>query len=518
MKRREITPDARPGGRSKVFVGAAVCACLLSTAGYAEDPYHSNIRSRFAKDIEKVELQPGLVIEPRIESALMFVGNINLAQDAEDEVDVAGIEAAPGIYATYLSTRAQAALDYTFIGRVFEDSDYNDVSHRLAANGSYTVLPEWFFVRGQASYTDTIIDPALGYNYGGSGLFNQTNLAEVASAMVEPAMHHQFQHVAVDARYSYGRVWYLDSPDAPPSNFFTSYNDDAENQRAYLSLSTIDPDATASARAYYEWQASDFENSIPYRYERVGAELGLGLLESLRLVGDGGLESDLDEDTTDGGLDTAFWHAGFQWRPDSRTLLDARYGERFFGESWSLELQRDTRWISLRASYIEDPEVETRRLNADFEPGGLPLPDPNDGFSFFSSFPYVRKDATASIIATGARTKLRLDLYDRKREFLNIFPPDETTQGVRFNALRDLGSESLYLELDARYDDIERGRRTLDVTDTRVVHDYDTEAMLRLSWEAYRNFVASAEAGYLTRSGDRVYDGEWLAFRLSYTF
>ena len=46
----------------------------------------------------------------------------------------------------------------------------------------------------------------------------------------------------------------------------------------------------------------------------------------------------------------------------------------------------------------------------------------------------------------------------------------------------------------------------------------DTEAMLRLSWEAYRNFVASAEAGYLTRSGDRVYDGEWLAFRLSYTF
>jgi transposase InsO family protein len=131
----------------------------------------------------------------------------------------------------------------------------------------------------------------------------------------------------------------------------------------------------------------------------------------------------------------------------------------------------------------------------------------------------VRKDATASIIATGARTKLRLDLYDRKREFLKIFRRTKPRKGVRFNAAARSGLSVALSRARCRYDDIERGRRTLDCPpDTRVVHDYDTEAMLRLSWEAYRNFVASAEAGYLTRSGDRVYDGEWLAFRLSYTF
>jgi hypothetical protein len=481
------------------------------------DPYHAAVRSRFERDVEKPELQPGLVLEPRIESALMFVGNINLAEDSEDEVDLAGIEATPGLYATYWSPRAEAALDYTFVGRVFEDEDYNDVSHRLAANGSYTLMPDWFYVRGQASYADTIIDPAFGYNYGGVGLFNETNLAEVATALVEPAMHHQFQHVTVDARYSYGRVWYMDAPEAPASPLFAGYNDDSENQRALLSLSTVDPEALTTMRAYYEWQASDFETSIPYRYERVGGELSVRLVESLRLVGDGGLESDLDEDTTDGGLDVAFWHAGFEWRPDSKTSLDARYGERFFGDSWSVALSRDARWVTITASYIEDPEVETRRLNAEFDPGDLPLPGPDPGFSFFSSFPYVRKDATLAIIATGARTKLRLDVYDLKREYINVFPPDERTQGVRFNALRDLGS-AFYLELDARYDDIERGRRNLDLTDTRIVHDYDSEAMLRISWEAYRNFVGSAEAGFLTRSGDRNYDGEWLAFRLRYTF
>jgi hypothetical protein len=483
----------------------------------AQDTYHSDMRSRFDREIDQPEPKPGLYVEPRIESALMLVGNINLAQDAEDEVDVAGIEVTPGIYASYFSPRAQGALDYTFIGRAFEDDDYNDVSHRLAANGNYTLLPEWFSMRGQASYTDTIVDPALGYNYGGSGLFNETNLAEVATASVEPSMHHEFKHVAVDARYSYGRVWYLDDVDTPSSPLFAGYDDDAENQRVLVSASSVDQGAAASMRAYYEWQASDFERSIPYRYERAGAELSLRIVESLRLVGDGGVESDLDEDTTDGGLDTTFWHAGFQWRPDLRTTLDARYGERFFGDSYSLDFSRDTRWFTVKVGYVEDPEVETRRLSADFDPGSLPIPDPNDGFSFFSSFPYVRKDATAAIIAAGARTKLRLDVYDRKREFINAFPPDETTQGVRFNGIRDLGSD-LYIEIDARYDDVERGRRTLDITDTRLVHDYDTEAMARISWEAYRNFVTSAEAGYLTRSGDRVYDGEWFALRLRYTF
>jgi uncharacterized protein (PEP-CTERM system associated) len=495
----------------------ATLVLALAQPALAE-PYVSTMRSRFAREVEKVELQPGLYLEPRIESALMLVGNINLAEDSADEVDVAGVEVSPGLYASYSTPRAVAALDYTFVGRAFEEDAYDDVSHRLAANGSYDLLPDWAFVRGQASYTDTIIDPELGYNYGGSGLFNETNLVETAAASIEPGLHHEFRHVVLDARYTYGRVWYLEDDDnVSTSPIFAGYNDDSENQRALLSLSSVDPGAATSLRGFYEWQASDFERSLRYRYERAGAEFTVRLAESLQFVADGGAESDLDEDTTDGGLDTEFWHAGFIWRPDSRTSLDARYGERFFGDSWSASLSRETRWVTIKASYIEDPEVETRRLNQDFDPGGLPIPDPGEIFSRYSAFPYVRKDAVASLIAAGARTKLRLDFYDRKREYINVFPPDERTTGVRFNALRDLGSE-LYLEFDARYDDIERGRRTLELEDLTVTRDYDREAMLRVNWEAYRNFIASAEAGYLSRSGDREYDGQWFAARFRYTF
>jgi hypothetical protein len=118
LKPRGTLPGLLPGTR-RAAVAAALCACACAPAAHADDTYHASVRNRFETRIEKPELKPGFVIEPRIESALMFVGNINLAEDSEDEVDVAGIEAAPGIYATYFRPRAQGALDYTFVGRVF---------------------------------------------------------------------------------------------------------------------------------------------------------------------------------------------------------------------------------------------------------------------------------------------------------------------------------------------------------------------------------------------------------------
>jgi len=497
-----------------------MCILLLASWGGGEaraEPYHSDLRSRFERDFDKEEPKPGLYLEPRIESAVMLVGNINLAENKEDEVDVAGVEVTPGIYASYNGPRATGVLDYTFIGRKFEDSDYDDISHMLDANGNYALVPDWFYVGGQASYADTIVDPALGSNYGGSGLFAESNVAEVARASIAPRLTHQFKHMTVDASYSYGHVWYLDDQKAPDSVLFVGQNDDSTDQRALINIATNDTDRAASLKLFYEWQASDFEKSIPYRYERAGTELGFRLTQTIKFVADGGVESDLNEDTTDGGLDTTFWHAGFQWRPDSRTSLDARYGERFFGDSYSLSFSRETKYVTVQLSYIEDPDVETRRVGFDFDPGQIPVPDPNVDFSVFSSFPYVRKDAGASIIANGARTKLRLDAYDHKREFIKVFPPDERTTGVRFDGVRDLGS-SFYLELDARYEDIKRGNRTTEVLDTLFFRDYDREATLRLNWEAYRNFTTSLEAGYLRRSGDRDYQGEWFAARFRYTF
>ena len=125
-------------------------------------PYTAPQRFSVGGGIGQQELQRGTVFLPRVEGAIQYVDNINLAEDGDDQIDTAGIEVAPGFYASYSSDAFTGAIDYTLIGRAWEDSDYNDVTHRLAANGEWFAVPEWFAVRGQASYSDTVIDPARG--------------------------------------------------------------------------------------------------------------------------------------------------------------------------------------------------------------------------------------------------------------------------------------------------------------------------------------------------------------------
>jgi hypothetical protein len=499
----------------------AVAGLLLYGSAASADPYAFDLRSKFIREQDPKQRPPGLDLTPRIDSALLFVGNINLAEDSEDEIDVAGIEAAPGLYATYHSTRADGTFDYSLIGRAFEEEDYNSVSHLLSAHGTYMLVQDLFFIDAQAGYGDSIIDAGRSTNYGGTGLFNRQNIEETGRASITPRLTKRLGGFRFDASYTYGRVWYLDSDDVAvpdPDAIFVSGRQDSEDQRAYASLGTSDPENAATLKAFYEWRDSQFEVSQPYRYERTGLDTSLRVTRTLRLVADGGVESDLTEDTTDGGLDTEFWHAGLRWQPDSRTWIDARYGERFFGDSYSLEARRETRLLTLRASYIEDPEVETRRIGIDFDPDDLPLPPPDD-FSIFAGFPYVRQDGLLSAIVEGARTQLRLDVYDRKRDYLDQLIPDEETSGVRFSIARDFGAD-LYGEIALRYEDLLRGRQfAVPLPEEPLLfHDYDRDATIRITWEAYLNFAASAEAGYLARSGDREYDGEWLALRFRFMF
>jgi hypothetical protein len=504
--------------RRYVALRWAAALVLLQGGTALADPYQYDLRSRFIREEDPKARPPGLDLRPRIDSALLFVGNINLAENSADEIDVAGIEAAPGLYATYRSPRADARLDYSLIGRAFEDEDYDSVSHLLGAHGRYMLVQDLLFVNAQAGYSDSIIDSSRGMNYGGTGLFDRANVEETGRASITPNLTHQFGGFRFDASYTYGRVWYFESDDVANQDpvFLVGQNEDSEDQRAYVSLGTHDPDNAATLKAFYEWRESTYELSLPYRYERTGLDTSLRLTRTLRLVADGGVESDLTEDTTDGGLDAEFWHAGFRWQPDSRTYFDARYGERFFGDSYSLEARRKGRWLTLKASYVEDPEVETRRIGINFDPDDFPLP-PSPDFSFFSSEPYVRKDAVLTAIAEGARTQLRLDVYDRKRDYIQALVLDEELTGVMLNVARDFGMD-LYGEIEARYDDSLRGQQSILPQEPVQYHAYDRDVLLRLSWEAYLNFTTSAEVGYLARSGNRHYDGEWLAFRFRYTF
>jgi hypothetical protein len=511
-----------------VLSGAAHGQSVRPSAG----PYESSIRTIFDTGTTRELLQPGTDLSFRVGSALQFIGNINLSPNPDNEVDLAGIELVPGLFASFNNSRGYGFIDYSLIGRLWEDSDYNALTHRLTATGRYQLLEDWFSVSAQATYGDTVVDPLRSYNYGTSGLFNRSNIAERASASITPMLNHDFRDFNLFASYTYGRVWYLDNGtrDVPESPVFTFFKDDSRDQRAYVGITSRDLEQLATLKVFYEWQASDFENTVPYRYERLGTELGFRLSRTLRFVGDVGLESDLDESTVAGGLDSTYWLAGLAWSPDSKTKLDVRFGERFFGNSLFASFRRETRYVTFLLSYVEDPDVETRRVGVNFDVDELPLPDPEDP-SGLTSYPYVKKDATATIIADGAKTKLRFEIYSHERDYLTAIKANTDSQGVWFNALRVLGSD-LYAEFDTRYVDAERGLYS-DLTDPIdppvdpidpplardvIVNSKDWTIKGRVTWEYYQNLTTALEAGYLQRRGDLEYDGTWLALRFNYTF
>jgi hypothetical protein len=512
--------------QSRIFGLLALACAALSQAAYAQyaEPYQSSLRSEFGEAAQQRELLRGGVFEARVDAAMYYVNNMDLTPDSVDPVNQFGLELAPGFYAAYRSARAQGAIDYSLIGRGWEDSEYNDVAQRLAANGDYAIVPELLFIQGSASYDDAIVDQTQGANYGGFGIFDRTNITEYATASVNPYLQRRIRDFQLDVSYTYGRVWYLE--DTEESSLFL-YNQDSTDQSATVSFGTAEEDRLLTMNAFYEWQASEYEQSPDYSYDRAGAELGFRVVESLRLLADGGLESDLDESTVDGGLDSGYWHVGLLWTPDSRTRVEGRYGDRFFGNSWMFSLSREVRFLTFEASYSEDPTVETRNLNmGDIDPGNLPPVQGAYDAAYLNSLPFVARNAAVSVRAEGARTRISLRGYQDERDYIQVLAPDSTTTGVQFRIVRDFAANT-YGEFQFRYDDVEDAvgytgtdPGTGPVVVPSVSTYQDQEYLLRLTYEAWLNLSPSFEVGYLQRTGqaDFNYDGYWVALRARYSF
>lgn len=489
----------------------AVASALASAAAVAQTvPFQAPQRNSIGPGVGQAELPKGGVFEPRIETALQYVSNINLAEDGEPQIDMAGLELAPGFYASYSSGAFIGAIDYSLIGRAWEESDFDDLSHRLGANGNWHAVPEWFSVSGQASYTDGVIDPRDGLNYGGLGIFGPGNLVETAVASVSPLLQHRFNVVEFTAQYTYGRTWYLDEGKGQPTVGFVS-DQDSTDQSAYVSVGTADSGAPASGKVFYEWQKSEYDTALPYKFERVGLDGSYQATRTLAIVGDVGQESDLDASTTQGGLDSDFWSLGLRWDPNDRTSAEGRYGERFFGSSWSLSARHQARVLEFTASYSEEPTVETRTLSlGEFDPGTLPPGLPNVDFGRVNSSPFVARNANVGIRAAGSRTTLGLTAFRYERDYLRAARQDETGSGAAFNATRQLAS-NLSADFTLSYDDYER---SFDLNGPATSSsEQDVQAIVRLNRQSGEKLTLSAEAGYLTRNGDTDYDGWWTGLR-----
>lgn len=497
------------------IVSIVAAGALLGSAGVAiaqTTPHQAPQRTNIGSGIGQSELPAGGVFEPRVDMAVQYVANMELAANGFPQIDMAGLELSPGFYGSYSTGSVTAAIDYSLISRSWEESDYDDVSHELAANGKWLAVPEWFSVLAGANYSDSVIDPRNGLNYGGLGIFGPGNVTEVATAVVRPLLQHRFNEVEFSAEYSYGRVWYLDEGKGQPLVGFVS-NQDSVDQSASVSFGTADEASNLAGKMFYDWARSEFDVALPFEYERAGLEAGYQVGRTWKVLGDVGRESDLDASTTEGGLDEDFWSAGARWTPSDRTSVEARTGERFFGNSYLFLFGHRARLLDIDASYTEQPTIETRLLSlGEFQPGELPTSLPDVGLGRVNSTPFISKESRAAITAKGSRTSVSLTGYLYDRDYVRNLRADENRIGVGVWAARTLAS-NLTADLSVYYTDLESNIDTPNAGQSGLGTYYDTEVKFRLSRTSGLHLTVGCEAGYLTRSGDADYEGWWVALR-----
>jgi uncharacterized protein (PEP-CTERM system associated) len=425
-----------------------------------------------------------------------WADNILLVDSGFGETSSLAFEIEPSLELIQDSDRVKSRLDYTFSYITYTESLEDDQAyHNLDAGTEVAVVPELVFLPAYVGYTQALIDPTGPGSYG-AGLFGAGNLSDVFTYRVSPRLESQGSRGSYLLEYTFGHVAY-DEPEL----------EDADDQGLAAILGIGDPEGSLSGRIGYLKQKSTFEDEDveDYLFDTLFGELGFRVTKDLRLLGRGGLESDVEGLVADGGLDETFWAAGFEWRASRDDVFEAFIGERFYGTSYAGRWVRTTRRYTLEASYQEEPTTQSRLFSLrpfDIDSGapqGAGV-EGSQGYGRITNDAFLSKEFRASIALTGRLTTIYLDALQEDREYFVDDSTDRIAE-IGLSISRRLAPETeisfeanlgrYELREGEEYDDL-----TFSIRGSRVFSD---------------SLTGELEFSRLDRSGNQQdYDSNWV--------
>ena len=443
--------------------------------------------------------------EPRISVGASYVDNIDLAspEEASDEEFV--LLLLPGFKYDLQSPRLNINADYTLQALFYTgDSDRNESYNQFDGTATAALVQDYFFLEATGIATQQVIDPSRPVN-GSDNIFDTGgNMSDAVTATLAPYFKHHFGQTIAEARYSQGFVNF--SGEDSSGNIL----EDTQQRRVYASWET-DPEQPQrfTWKAFYDAQQADYEISPTFRYDQANVELGYAVSRSIRLLATGGYESDLITDSTDGGLDEAFYGGGLELTLGQQHRLRAVAGHRFYGDSYEFAYHYDGRMLKLDGQYADGPMTAAQEL-ALSPLSNNPNPGPISGhdLSRLSSEVYIRKYFNASARLVGRRTTIELRMTDYKRRYLSLDTQDHTTEvGLTFD--RKLSSRT----------DLAAGATWRDFEGRDGESSKDMSYTLGFTRRMTASIIGTLKLSRVERTGNvSRYDVDWIMLSVQKTF
>jgi hypothetical protein len=357
---------------------------------------------------------------PRVAVGQIWTDNIELAPDDLEESERI-TELRPGFTLGTEGPRVRLDLDYELQVLRFDDfSELDESYHQLDGNGSVVLVPESLFVDVFARYDQQNVDTSgrIAFN----NLFDTDNRTDTFVYGASPYHLGRWGDWGEsEVRYQHQTVSYSNTDPG------VTTTEDSDTNLVSASLGSPAAARGASWRVASRYSRTEFEESPEFEYARVALDIGVPIGLRTKLTGTYGQESDVEEDSSKGDLDSSFWYAGFIWEPSDLQSLEARVGSRFFGTAWELHWRRRGSRGELTIDYTEEPSTsagvlgDTNIFAPGVDPGGV---GPLDARVF------LQKRLSGSAGYEFVRSSITARVYSDRREYQDALGETEESIGA----------------------------------------------------------------------------------------
>ena len=262
-----------------------------------------------------------------------------------------------------------------------ESSDGNDSTNpALSGNANAELVDRILFFDVSSTINQNRVDPFRSTGDDDVSRSQSDNVTTTYSYTLSPYLLGRINSFAdMELRYSYDEQWNSDSDVGDSSRQAVSFNLNSGRDFSIFDWGLVGN--------YSKIDSDDSDNGQSNDDELKSADLRLGYRVSrkLRLRGSVGREWN-DFDSVRSDVDGERWDFGLIWTPNKRTTINIGYGERFFGNTPTVDISYRRKKSVFTASYVKElTDARTLRSEQgifDEDPFGNPI-DPVTGDPVF---------------------------------------------------------------------------------------------------------------------------------------